>query len=470
MNAMASLFRQTLVYGFATVFPRALSFLLLPLYTAVFIDSSGYGEYVLIYSWIAIFNILFSYGMETAFFRFFHKNTNKENTIFTALISLLVSSIALGLLGYILSPQLAELTGIRLEFLRYVVAILVLDALVVIPFALLRAKEKAMKYATIKSLSVAVNFGFNLFFLLLLGADQNGKAISYIFLANIIASGFTLLIFANTYFSQKGTFDLKIWQSMLKYALPVMLAGIAFTINEVLDKILINQMLSSKDAGIYAACYKLTVFMTLFATAFRMGVEPFFFKQAKAENRNQTYALITRFFVAFGVILFLAVVVFIEPIAYLFIAKELYLEGLSIAPVVLYAALFLGIYHSLSVWYKIIDKPIIGTYISWGGALITLLINIIFIPRWGYYAGAIATLSAYFFMALLSFLLSKKFNPIPYDLKSILTYLILALVLAYIVYIPFDKVLWKSGILLLAFSSFVLRRELKYYKNQANES
>ena len=470
MNAMASLFRQTAVYGFATVFPRALSFLLLPLYTSVFVDSSGYGEYVLIYSWIAIFNILFSYGMETAFFRFFHKKTNAENTIFTALFSLLGSSIALGLLGYVLSPQLADFTGIRTGFLRYVVAILVLDALVVIPFALLRAKEKAMKYATIKSLSVAVNFGFNLFFLLILGAEQNGQAITYIFLANIIASAFTLLIFTKTYFGQKGKFEFEIWQNMLKYALPVMFAGIAFTINEVLDKILINQMLSSKDAGIYAACYKLTVFMTLFATAFRMGVEPFFFKQAKEENRNQTYALITRFFVAFGVILFLTVVVFIDPLARLFIAKEQYLEGLSIVPIVLYAALFLGIYHSLSVWYKIIDKPIIGTYISWGGAFITLFINILFIPRWGYYAGAIATFSAYFFMAVFSYLLSKKLNPIPYDLKSILIYLVLALILAYIVYIPFDKVLWKSGIVLLAFSSFVLRREIIHFKNQADES
>lgn len=470
MNAMASLFRQTAVYGFATVFPRALSFLLLPLYTSVFVDSSGYGEYVLIYSWIAIFNILFSYGMETAFFRFFHKKTNAENTIFTALFSLLGSSIALGLLGYVLSPQLADFTGIRTGFLRYVVAILVLDALVVIPFALLRAKEKAMKYATIKSLSVAVNFGFNLFFLLILGAEQNGQAITYIFLANIIASAFTLLIFTKTYFGQKGKFEFEIWQSMLKYALPVMFAGIAFTINEVLDKILINQMLSSKDAGIYAACYKLTVFMTLFATAFRMGVEPFFFKQAKEENRNQTYALITRFFVAFGVILFLTVVVFIDPLARLFIAKEQYLEGLSIVPIVLYAALFLGIYHSLSVWYKIIDKPIIGTYISWGGAFITLFINILFIPRWGYYAGAIATFSAYFFMAVFSYLLSKKLNPIPYDLKSILIYLVLALILAYVVYIPFDKVLWKSGIVLLAFSSFVLRREIIHFKNQADES
>lgn len=470
MNAMASLFRQTAVYGFATVFPRALSFLLLPLYTSVFVDSSGYGEYVLIYSWIAIFNILFSYGMETAFFRFFHKKTNAENTIFTALFSLLGSSIALGLLGYVLSPQLADFTGIRTGFLRYVVAILVLDALVVIPFALLRAKEKAMKYATIKSLSVAVNFGFNLFFLLILGAEQNGQAITYIFLANIIASAFTLLIFTKTYFGQKGKFEFEILQNMLKYALPVMFAGIAFTINEVLDKILINQMLSSKDAGIYAACYKLTVFMTLFATAFRMGVEPFFFKQAKEENRNQTYALITRFFVAFGVILFLTVVVFIDPLARLFIAKEQYLEGLSIVPIVLYAALFLGIYHSLSVWYKIIDKPIIGTYISWGGAFITLFINILFIPRWGYYAGAIATFSAYFFMAVFSYLLSKKLNPIPYDLKSILIYLVLALILAYIVYIPFDKVLWKSGIVLLAFSSFVLRREIIHFKNQADES
>ena len=470
MNAMASLLRQTAVYGFATVFPRALSFLLLPLYTSVFFDSSGYGEYVLIYSWIAIFNILFSYGMETAFFRFFHKKTNVENTIFTALFSLLGSSIVLGLLGYVISPQLADLTGIRTGFLRYVVAILVLDALVVIPFALLRAKEKAMKYATIKSLSVAVNFGFNLFFLLILGAEQNGQAITYIFLANILASAFTLLIFTNTYFGQKGKFEFEIWQSMLKYALPVMFAGIAFTINEVLDKILINKMLSSKDAGIYAACYKLTVFMTLFATAFRMGVEPFFFKQAKEKNRNQTYALITRFFVAFGVILFLTVVVFIEPLARLFIAKEQYLEGLSIVPIVLYAALFLGIYHSLSVWYKIIDKPIIGTYISWGGAFITLFINILYIPRWGYYAGAIATFSAYFFMAVLSYLLSKKLNPIPYDLKSILIYLVLALILAYIVYIPFDKVLWKSGIVLLAFSSFVLRRELIHFKNQADES
>jgi len=419
----------------ATVLPRVLSVVLVRLYTTVFENASGYGEYVNIYSWIAIFNVFLAYGMETAFFRFYNKKKQKTSVISTSLISLLFTSVLFLLIALTFKDTISELTSIDVEYIKFAAYILVLDALVIIPFALLRANEKPLKYAVLKIINVSINLGLNVFLLVILPKMilDNGAGfldsifkpnfeIPYIFISNIIASGAILLFFIPSYFKNKYVFSFSLWKEMMRYAVPILIAGIAFTINEVVDKILLTRMVSESVSGIYGACYKLALFMTLFGTAFRMGVEPFFFSHAKTENPQKTYATITKYFVILGSLILLSVVVFSEVLAKLLLGNKIYWEALDIVPIVLLASFCLGIYHNLSIWYKITDRTKYGAYISSTGAALTLLINFIFIPKIGYMASAIATLVAYGTMMFLSYYFGRKHYPIPYNLRKIAFY------------------------------------------------
>ena len=465
MSAVKRLGVQIFIYGLATVLPRALSFLLLPLYTSVFKEASGYGEYIFIYSWIALFNVLLTYGMETSFFRYFHdKKLDQDRVVSTGLWSLVLSSLIFWALASAFNDELAQLIGIRPEFIQKTVIILVLDALVVVPFALLRAQEKPVRYAAIKSLNILVNVAFNLYFLLFSHKQFLGREIDAIFLANIIASAFTLVWFLPAYARHRLVLDLSIWRKMLRYGLPVMLAGFAFIINEVFDKILLTRLDSARAAGIYGACYKLSVFMTLFATAFRMGVEPFFFRQSTEENRESQYAQVTYYFVVLGSVLFLSVVVFLRPLAQLFIRDTTYLEGLQVVPWVLMGALFLGVYHNLSVWYKLKDKTHIGAIISGIGAAVTLLMNLVLIPKIGYMASALATFSAYLLMMCLSFFWGRRVYFIPYRVTPMLVYVLASGFLAYLSVELFESNWAVKLMLLLVFISFVMVREYKDLK------
>jgi O-antigen/teichoic acid export membrane protein len=456
METIKRLGKQIFVYGLATVLPRALSFLLLPLYTSTFEQASGYGQYVFIYSWIAFFNVILSYGMETAFFRHYHKSDRPEQVLTTSIWSLTASSLLLFFLGITFYEFISEATGINAELVKKTVYILILDALVVIPFAYLRAQEQAAKYALVKSINVLINVGLNVYYLKFSGTRFLGNEIDAIFEANIIASAFTLFWMLPIYFKYKPSFDYKIYKQLLRYAIPVMFAGIAFTINEVFDKIILTRLAGETEAGIYGACYKLGVFMTLFATAYRMGVEPFFFREAKKENREKRYADVTYFFVALSSIIYLGVMVFLKPIAHIFLRDEVYREGLVIVPFVLLGALFLGVYHNLSVWYKITDRTYVGAIISGVGALITLGVNSYLIPHIGYIAAAIGTLSAYGLMMLISFLWGLKIYPIPYRVIPMLGYLLVSVSLSLVHFFFFSTSLVAALLFLLLFSSFVI--------------
>ncbi|OUR93841.1 polysaccharide biosynthesis protein [Flavobacteriales bacterium 34_180_T64] len=440
MSALKTLFKQTFIYGLATVLPRMLSFLLVPLYTTKGVLSSvaEYGKVSVIFSYFVLFNVVLAYGMETAFFRFFSKDEDKDKVIGTSAISLIVSSIGFFSLALIFQNQIASFIDIEVKYINLVIWILLLDALVIIPFAWLRATSRPMRYAIIKILNVAINLGLNLFFLLALKDLASTESIfdsiykpnfeiSYIFIANLVASAITLVLMFPFYTKIKYVFDSKLWKTMMRYALPVLVAGIAFSINETFDRILLDKLLPSDIAdtqiGMYSACYKIAIFMTLFVTAYRLGIEPFFFSHAKSENPQKNYAKILEFFVAFGSIILLTVVVFADALKPYIVRSEGYWEAMWIVPIILMANFCLGIYHNLSVWYKITDKTKFGAYISIVGAIITLVINILFIKEYGYKASAIATLIAYSIMMLLSYYFGRKYYPIPYNLKKIGLYL-----------------------------------------------
>lgn len=474
MNPLRKLFKQTAIYGLATVLPRMLNFLLLPLYTGILV-TAGYGRVSVIFSWIAIFNVFLAYGMETAFFRFYNKSDDKPKVVATSLISLMVSTLVFVLLSFSLQGGMASVSGIDVRYVRYAIGILALDALVIIPFAWLRANEKPTKYAVIKIANVAINLGLNLFFLLLLPSlfreNPDGLLaamyrpnfeISYIFLSNLVASGVTLLFLLPLYLKSTYVFDATLWKRMLNYAWPVLVAGVAFTVNEVFDKILLERLLPPEialsETGKYTACYKLGLFMMLFATAFRMGIEPFFFSHADTENPQKAYAQITNYFVIIGSVILLTVVVLSDVLKRLFI-DEAYWEAMDIVPIILLASFFLGIYHNLSVWYKVTDKTRFGAFISVIGAIITIGINYIFIPVIGYMASAIATLSAYGSMMVLSYYFGKSRYPVPYNFRKIVFYLGISILFSALAFYGFDRNLIVGCVLLTLFLGLVYKLE-----------
>lgn len=481
MSGFKSLFKQTFIYGLATVLPRMLSFILVPIYTdPAVLSTAEYGRVSFIFAYFVLFNVVLAYGMETAFFRFFNKEENQEKVTSTSAMSLIISSFALLGIAFLFRNQISSLINIDLKYLNLVFVILLLDALVIIPFSWLRATARPIRYAIIKILNVAVNLGLNIFLLLYLKDLANGNSffdsiykpdfeISYIFISNLIASGLTLLVLLPFYTKIKFKFDIILWKKMMRYAMPVLIAGIAYSVNETFDRILLEKLLpadvAEEQIGMYSACYKLALFMTLFATAFRLGIEPYFFSHSKSENPQKNYATILEYFVALGSVILLAVVVFADILKLYIIQSDAYYEAMWIVPFILLANFCLGIYHNLSVWYKITDRTRFGAYISLFGAFITLILNYVLIPIIGFKGSAIATLSAYSAMMLLSFYFGRKYYPIPYNLKKIGLYLLTSIGLAVLSFYYYRGNYYIGITMLVVFLGLVIMLE----KNQLKQ-
>ncbi|WP_157208654.1 oligosaccharide flippase family protein [Mariniflexile maritimum] len=486
MSGLRTLFKQTFIYGLATVLPRMLSFILVPLYTTKGVLSSvaEYGEVSVIFSYFVLFNVVLAYGMETAFFRFFNKEDDKATVTGTSALSIIISSLLFFVLALLFQGQIASYIGINVKYINLVIWILLLDALAIIPFAWLRATQRPIRYAIIKILNVFINISLNLFFLLALKKLAVNSSffemlyipnfeISYIFIANLIASGVALLLMLPFYARIKYVFDAKLWKSMMRYAFPVLIAGVAFSINETFDRILLKELLppdiADTQIGMYSACYKISLFMTLFATAYRLGIEPFFFSHAKTENPQKNYAIILEFFVAMGSVILLFVVVFADVLKPIIVRSEAYWEAMWVVPIILIANFCLGIYHNLSVWYKITDKTMYGAYISIAGAVVTLAINYYFIGAYSYKASAVATLVAYALMMLLSYHYGRKYYPIPYNIKKMGLYLGLSIGLSVLSFYEF-RTNYIIGIsMLIVFLGIIGISEKKQLKRMLNK-
>lgn len=432
------LFGQTLVYGISAVLPRMLTFLLVILHTTYLDSPIIYGRLTVVFSWMMLLNVILTYGMETAFFRFLNDSKYKKNSVkTTASISLIVSSILFYLIIILYQNYIAKQLEIQVEFLHYLAIILVLDTLTVIPFANLRAEGKSIKFALLKTLNVIIYSSFNILFLIILPKFYSkfelldkiyieNFQLDYILIANIIASGFVLMGLSSFYFKITRGFDIQLLKKMLKYGHPVMLAGIAFSINEHFDKILVQKLAleGEKVAGAYGACYKLALFMTLFATAFRLGIEPFFFSKAKDKDAKETYCAITKLFTLLGCCILVVITTLLPFLKEIMIRDHAYWFAVDCIPVILIANLLLGIYHTISVWYKITDQTIYAAYISIGAAIITIVTNYILIPKHSYWGSAIATILAYGIMLISSGILGSQKYPINYNWTKITLYLL----------------------------------------------
>lgn len=457
------------------VLPRMLSFLLVRLYTGI-LPTAEYGEVSIVLSWMVFFNVILSYGMETAFFRFYNSETDKQNVVATSTITIFWSSIIFLFVAIFFRNNLASWANVDVQYITYSIWILVLDALVIIPFSKLRANQRPMLYAAIKIGNVVINLALNLFFLLFLPqiADENPNSfignlyienfeIAYIFIANLLASLLTLVVLSPNYISLNRKFDILLWKKMIRYGLPILVAGIAFAVNEHFDKILLNYFLpeniAKSEVGAYSACYKLGLFMVLFATAFRLGIEPFFFSHSASENATQTYATITKYFVIMGSFILLAVIVFADILKVLLLDNESYWEAMKVVPLIILANFCLGIYNNLSVWYKLTDKTHIGAYISILGAILTLVLNYLLIPKYSYYGSAIATIVAYGSMMFISYFMGNKYYPIPYDMNKISSYLGISFLFSIISFYGFRENYFVGIPLLIGFMYYIYQNE-----------
>ncbi|KOS07121.1 polysaccharide biosynthesis protein [Flavobacterium akiainvivens] len=468
MSLYKKLFQQTAIYGIATVVPRMFSFLLTPLYTTPGVmDRAKYGEVSIIFAWLVFFNVVLAYGMETAFFRFYNSD-DKKQVMSTGTMSLVGSSLiflAVALLG---RQYLAAALGIETQYVTYTIWVLVLDALAIVPFSRLRAEGRPIFFAAVKIGNVVLTLLLNLFFLLwlpqmALDSPDGFMAtlyiphfqVGYVFVANVMASLATLIVLLPHYFKISWHFNTELWKRMMRYALPVMVAGVAFAINETFDRPLLKFMkVPEAEIGVYSACYRLAIFMTLFTTAFRLGIEPFFFSHAKSENATKTYAAITQYFVIMGSVILLGVIVFADLLKWVLLRDKAFWEAMDVVPVIILANFFLGIYTNLSVWYKLSDKTKMGAYISLVGAGVTLAFNFALIPLWGYVGSAIATVAAYGTMMVVSYKLGAKYYPIPYNIRKMIFYPALAMVLGGIsFYVPFLRHTYAFGI--LAFAGYI---------------
>ncbi|MCL9804902.1 polysaccharide biosynthesis C-terminal domain-containing protein [Flavobacterium amniphilum] len=480
MSLYKNLFKQTAIYGLATVLPRMFGFLLVPLYTDL-LPKVAYGKITEVFAYMIFFNVVLAYGMETTFFRFYNTESDKENVLETSIISIFSSTISFLIIALLYQKTLALFLGIDVEYINFTIWILVLDALVIIPFSRLRANQNSMQYAIIKIGNVIINLSLNVWFLIYLPriakTQPNGFLkllyfedfqIGYIFISNIIASLVTFIILSPIYFKIKWKFDFDLWKRMILYGSPILVAGIAFAINEQFDKILLAKLLPVKiaesEVGVYSACYKLGLFMVLYRTAYTLGIEPFFFSHSSNEDAPQTYATITKYFVILGSFILLFVIVFADIFKFMMIRDSSYWEAMKVVPLIILANFFLGIYTNLSVWYKLIDKTYIGAYISVFGAFVTLILNFLLIPTMSYYGSAIATISAYGSMMFVSYYFGNKYYPIPYDIKKIAGYLMISIVFSIISFYGFRENYYVGIPLLLVFIYFTYYNEKETLK------
>ena len=439
MNPLKRLASQTAVYGVSSVLGRFLNYLLVPFLTYTFAPAE-YGVVAEFYAYMGFLAVLLAFGLETGYFRFRAGGEWRPETVYGTVLSFLVLVNALSFLAFLLwSQPLAALLrhAEHPEYIGWCAAILALDSIGAVAFARLRAEERAGYFATIKLIEIGANVGLTIFFIYV--ARQAHEAdpesligriwdpdigIGYVFIANLAASALKLLLLTPQFVSGLGAFDTGLFKRLIRYSLPMVIIGMAGIVNEMLDRAALKYLLPHDDAtnmaqlGIYSACYKLSILMSLFIQAFRYAGEPFFFSYAKRHDAGRTYAVVLNWFVLCCVFLFLLVTLYIDVFQY-FVGAE-YRSGLDVVPVLLLANLLLGVYVNLSIWYKLTDRTLMGAGVSLIGSAITIGLLFWWVPVHGYMGAAWAHLVCYGTMVVLSYALGRRYYPVPYDVWRVL--------------------------------------------------
>lgn len=451
MQVLKKLAGQTAIYGLPSIIGRLLNYLLVPLHTGIFVPER-FGVITEMYSYVAFLVVLLTYGMETAYFRFQSKTEENAPIFSTVLLSLLSTTLLFIAICSLFAQDIADFIAYsdHKEYVVWFAFIVGMDAVSSIPLARLRLENKAKKFALINMSAILINIGLNLFWIgYCIPENTAGNSnfildhfydpsigVGYVFLANLFASFFKFLLLSPIIFKVRMRFDWEILKQMLKYASPLLVASLAIIVNESADKIMLKWMLkddlgvdgATKEVGIYGACYKLSIIISLFIQAFRYAAEPFFFSQEKHKDAKETYANIMKYFVIVCAVIFLGVMLYLDWLRY-FIPNQSYWVGLKVVPILLFANIFLGIFYNQSIWYKLSEKTGYGALIASIGALITIALNLLLIPTYQYLGSAWATFFCYLSMVLLSFYYGNKHYAIPYSIKRIVFYLVFAFLL-----------------------------------------
>jgi O-antigen/teichoic acid export membrane protein len=450
MSLLKKLAGETALYGLSSILGRFLNFMLLtPLHTRVLHGTHEYGAVTDLYAWSAFVALFFSYRMESAFFRFGTEQADRERAFSTGMISLIASTglVSILLLAFAQPIAVAMRYDQFPNYIRFFALILAFECLSELPFARLRLEQRPKMFVFAKLFGIGVNVIFNLFWLVYCpwaarhGQDwvhsfwTEGQGVTYVFLSNLLASLSVLILLWSQFRAIKWQFDLVLWRRMFAYAAPLIIVGLAGIVDEMFSRSMLKYLLKGStqenlgQVGIFGANYKLAMLITLFTQAYRYAAEPFFFRHARDEDAMKTQAMVTKWFTLASTTGMLGILLFLDVVKH-FISEQ-YHEGLHVVPVLLLANLLLGLYYNFSVWYRLKDRTGLGAWISVGGAVITVALNLLIIPRFGYSGAAFVTLICYAYMAWTTWFTGQKHYPVPYEIGTMLAYVVFALLLFY---------------------------------------
>ena len=432
MANMKSLAKDTAIYGLSSIVGRFLNYLLVPLYTYYMPHDTGdYGVSTNVYAYVALILVLLTFGMETTLFRFANDERSKPDTVFStamAVVGGLTTLFLLLLFGLITPISNALGYGAHPDYLLMMGVVVAQDALQALPFSFLRFQKRAIRFASLKMLFIVLNIGLNVLYFVVLGQTS----VFYVFFINLLCTSFITLFFVPDLLKIKWQFDGQLLRRMLSYSWPILILGIAGILNQVADKIIFPLVYPDPEQanillGDYGSCVKIAMIMAMITQAFRYAYEPIVFAKSKDADKTEYYAAAMKYFIIFTLLAFLCVVGWMPLLQYIVGAE--YREGLGVVPIVMAAEIMMGVYFNLSFWYKLIDKTIYGAWFSLAGCLVLLAVNILFIPKYGYWACAWGGVAGYGTAMVLSYVVGQRKNPIPYPMGDIARYVVLAAVL-----------------------------------------
>ena len=479
MANLKGLMKDTAIYGLSSIVGRFLNYLLVPLYTHYMPKASGdYGVSTNVYAYVALILVLLTFGMETTLFRFANDDRltpeigrKHSDTVFSTVMAVVGTLTAVFLLlvfGFI--EPISDALGYaeHPEYLQMMAAVVAMDALQAIPFSYLRYQKRAIRFASLKLLFIALNIALNVFYFVVLGKTS----VYYVFFINLLCTGFISLLFIPDLVKVHWHFDGALLKRMLSYSWPILILGIAGILNQVADKIIFplvypDQSQANVELGIYGSCVKIAMIMAMITQAFRYAYEPIVFAKSKDADKTEYYASAMKFFLIFTLLAFLCVVGWMPLLQY--IIGEEYREGLGVVPIVMAAEIMMGVYFNLSFWYKLIDKTIYGAWFSLAGCAVLFAVNILFIPQYGYWACAWGGVAGYGTAMILSYVVGQKKNPIPYPMRSIATYVLMTVILTTMMnwsseqfgFGMIGQLAWNT-ICILFFVSYILHHDLPF--------
>ena len=472
MGKLKTIFKDTAIYGMSSIIGRFLNYLLVPLYTAQFSAASGaYGVITNIYAYVALVLVILTFGMETTYFRFTNKTHTDSETVYgTTLIAVGSISLLFAVVVLALLSPISQLMGYgdHPDYVGVMAVTIAIDAFLCIPFAHLRQQRKAIKFAALKLLNIMVTILLNLIYFYFM----DGKDVGYVFYINLVCTVMLAVCLLTEYTGFRWRLDTKLLRTMLSYSWPILVLGIAGILNQTADKMLFPYIYEGSDMrsqlGIYGACSKIAMIMAMITQAFRFAYEPIVFAGIKDKDQHEMYTKAMKYFIIFTLLAFLIVVGYIDLLKYI-VRNSDYWVGLKVVPIVMAAEIMMGIYFNLSFWYKVIDKTIWGAIFSGIGCAVLLLVNIIFVPRYGYMACAWGGFAGYGVAMLASYFVGQKYYPLNYPMKDIALYVVLAIVLFFSMRgasheLPVVLSLGLNTLLILLFAAIVVRRDLPLSK------